>query len=54
MTFDVILYVAIEMSEAMFRGTGKRKGKLNVEVVYESILRDFFQDERPDKGMITH
>ena len=54
MTFDIILYVAIEMSEAMFRGKGKKKGKLNVELIYESILRDFFQDDRPDKGMITH
>jgi hypothetical protein len=54
MTFDIILYIAIEMAEAMFNINDKRKGSLNVEAVYERVLRDFFQDERPEKSLINN
>ena len=42
MSFDIMLYIAIEMAESMFNSYEKRKGALHVEAVYERILRDFF------------
>ena len=55
MSFDILLYIAIEMAESMFNSNEKRKGVLNVEAVYERILRDFFEGERPGgQSMITY
>jgi len=55
MTFDIILYIAIEMAESMFNSNEKRKGALHVEAVYDRVLRDFFQGERPgEQSMITY